>query len=147
MNDVIEKLKFPAIGLIIVGGFNAMFGLMALLSGLLRLAGIMKEQIPVNEAERIGYLIGTFGSYGIALFSLIAAPFIIYGGMQMLNGKKYGLSKIAAILAIIPFTSCCFLVGIPLGIWAFLILRNPEVKAYFEGQQLPYNTTPPPPTF
>jgi hypothetical protein len=133
MTDILQRIKSPAIGLLVVGVLNGAIGLMSLASGILRLAGVMKETIPVNEAERMGYYIGTFGSYLMAFLSLIAAPIIIYGAMQMMKGQKYGLAKIAAILAIIPLTSCCFLAGIPIGIWAFVVLRSPEVKAFFES--------------
>jgi hypothetical protein len=89
------------------------------------------EQIPVSGAERIGYLAGTFFGYGIAFLSLMATPIIIHGAVQMMNGKKYIMAKTASILAILPLTSCCFIVGTPLGVWAFVTLINPEVKSFF----------------
>lgn len=130
-----QKLRAPAIGLIIAGSLNGMTGLLALLSGLFRLTGIAgKETLPSDQAERMGFMIGTIGSYIVALLSLILAPVIIYGAVQMMQGKKPGLAKIAAILAIIPVTSCCFLIGIPMGIWSLVVLAKPEVKAIFSGE-------------
>jgi hypothetical protein len=58
--------------------------------------------------------------------SLVAAPMIIYGAVKMLNGSSYGWAKASSILAIIPFTSCCFLIGAPIGIWALVVLSNPK---------------------
>jgi len=83
------------------------------------------------------------------LLALIAAPIIIYGAIQMMKGRKLGLAKASAILAIIPFTSCCFLIGVPIGIWALTVLSKPDVKAFFRGENAPPNFYPPqpPPSF
>ena len=133
MNDALNKLRAPAIALIVTGALNAVIGVLTILSGLLRLSGINgREALPVNEAEKFGFLVGTFIAYGGGALGLLAAPVIIYGAIQMLQGKKHGLAKTAAILAIVPLTSCCFLLGIPVGIWALIVLAKPEVKAVFQ---------------
>ena len=63
----------------------------------------------------------------------------------MINGSSYNWAKASAILAIIPLTSCCFLIGAPIGIWALMVLNKPEEKRFFEhgGVDLP----PPPPNY
>jgi len=123
-----------------------MTGLLALLSGLFRLTGIGgKETLPSDQAEKMGFMIGTIGSYIVSLLSLALAPVIIYGAVQMMQGKKPGLAKIAAILAMIPVTSCCFLIGIPVGIWSLVVLAKPEVKAIFSGETSGDIGYPPPP--
>lgn len=145
-DDVLQKLKGPAIALIVAGTLNGVLSLLTLASGLFRLTGIMgEEKLPTDEAERFGYYVGTFGSYGISSFSLIVMPLVIYGAVQMLNGKNYGLAKTAAILAIIPLTSCCFPVGMPIGIWALVVLGKPEIKALFRGEAPAGNFYPPQP--
>lgn len=149
MNDISGMLKAPAIGLIVVGALNFGLGLLTLLSGLLRLTGLIPgERIPINEAERLGYFVGTFGGYAVAFIGLVGAPFIIYGAIQMLNGKNYRAAKRAAILAIVPFVSCCFVLGIPFGIWALVVLNKPEIRAFFNGENYYQNFYPPtPPNF
>ncbi len=149
MNDISNKVKAPAIGLIIVGVLNFTLGLLAVLSGILRLTGINgRRSVPADEAEKIGYYFGTFFGYGVAVIGLLLAPIIIYGAIQMLSGKKYKLAKASAILSIIPFISCCFVVGIPFGIWALIVLNKPEVKAFFNGEINFQNNYPPmPPNF
>jgi hypothetical protein len=47
----------------------------------------------------------------------------------MMHAKKYKMARVAAIVAINPFTSCCFLVSIPMGIWAMVLLGKPVIKA------------------
>ena len=132
MTDTLQKLRAPAIALIVAGSLNGMIGLLSLLSGLLRLSGMGgREMLPVDEAERLGYMISTVVAYGVSLISLVLAPVIIYGATKMMQAKKYKVARLAAILAILPFTSCCFLVGLPMGIWALAILAQTDVKAAF----------------
>lgn len=146
MNDGIQKLRAPAIGLIIAGSLNGITGLLALLGGLFRLSGIAgKETLPTEQAEKMGYLVGTVGTYIVALLSLVLAPVVIYGAVQMMQGKKPGLAKASAILAMLPVTACCFLVGIPIGIWGLIVLAKPEVKAVFAGESAGGHIYPPQP--
>ncbi len=146
MNNNLQKLRAPAIALIIAGSLNGMIGLLALLGGLWRLSGMGEGRLlPVNEAERIGYVTSTVITYAASLLSLLLAPVIIYGAVQMMQAKKYKVARAAAILVIIPFTSCCCLVGIPVGIWALVTLGKPEVKAAFNGDASVGSILPPQP--
>lgn len=93
----------------------------------------------------MGFFAGFFGSTAFGVLSLLIAPVIIFGAIQMMKGRKYDLSKTAAILAVIPFTSCCFLLGAPFGIWALMVLSKPDVKAFFNGEITRRRFNPPPP--
>lgn len=144
--DHLERLRAPATALIIAASLNGVIGLLALLGGLVRLSGLSgSEQLPANEAERIGYVSSTVITYGISLLSLLLAPFVIYGAVQMMRGKNYKTARVAAIVAMNPFTSCCFLVSIPMGIWAMILLGKPEIKAVFTGDAADRNILPPQP--
>lgn len=145
-NDPLESVRTPAIALLVYGILNGLTGLLALLGGVFRLVSGV-EELPVAEAERIGFIIGTALTYGVALLSLVVAPLVIYGSIQMLYGKKYGISKAAAIVSMIPFASCCFFIGIPVGIWSFVVLRKPHVRDIFEGKSVQFQTPPSPPSF
>jgi heme A synthase len=60
MNNVLQRLKIPAIGLIVVAGLDLLIGILTVISGLARLAGVMgKEPRIRDDAERLGYLLGT----------------------------------------------------------------------------------------
>jgi membrane protease YdiL (CAAX protease family) len=144
--DGLQTLKGPAIALIITGCLNGGIGLLTLLSGLMRLSGVSgTETMPTDKAERFGYILGTTATYAIALLSLVAAPIVVFGALKMIKGTKKGLAKASAILSILPFTSCCFLLGIPVGIWALVVLGKPEVSAIFEGIAPGTNYYPPSP--
>ena len=146
-NDVLQKLKVPSIGLLISGVFGGFLGALALVSGLMRFSGIAgKEKLPTDEAERIGYVVGTVGMYGIAVISLIVAPLIVFGAIRMMKGQSRGLAIASAILSILPLTSCCFFIGAIFGIWALVVLMQADVKAFFQngGAQNLYPPTQPP---
>jgi hypothetical protein len=128
------ELKGPAIGLIVTGGLNALLSALVLLSGLVRLIADRPPQELASDAERAGYVVGTVAGYGVAALSLLVSPVVIAGGIAMLRGRSFTLARSAAILALIPVTSCCCIAGIPMGIWALQSLRKPEIESYFQRQ-------------
>lgn len=69
------------------------------------------------------------------IVSLVVWPFmnvaVALGAVSMLRLKNYRTANMAAILAIIPVCSPCFVLGIPFGIWAIVVLHRPEVKQHF----------------
>lgn len=134
MNDVKTKLQLPAIGLIIVGALNALSALVLILG---RIVSLVKGREPVitDEDRRLGYMFAGIFFPIVSLLSIAASPVIIFGGVQMLRARRYSLAVWAAILALIPLTSVCCIPGIPIGIWALIVLRHPEVRAAFEGYQ------------
>ncbi len=148
-NNAIDKLKIPGIGLIISGALNGFSGVALLISGLARFSsGKGKENIPTETGELVGYLIGTFGIYGVGFLSMAVSPIIIFGGTRLLKGQSRGLVIAAAILSILPLTSCCFMVSIIFGVWALVVLRNHDVKILFQNDgviEVINSSHPPPP--
>ncbi len=51
--------------------------------------------------------------------------------MKMKKLESYGLAMAASIIAMIPCLSPCCLIGLPIGIWALVVLSKPEVKSAF----------------
>ncbi|MCS7022124.1 MAG: hypothetical protein NZU63_09880 [Gemmataceae bacterium] len=65
--------------------------------------------------------------HGIAIVLIIL---IIIGGIQMMKLSGLALPVTASILSMIPFiTSCCCVIGLPVGIWSLIVLARPDVKA------------------
>jgi hypothetical protein len=56
----------------------------------------------------------------------------VIGGLKMRSLSGYGLAMTGAIVGIIPAGGCCCLT-LPIGIWALIVLANPDVKAGFEA--------------
>lgn len=133
-NEILGKLKGPSIGLIVTAGLNAMFGLYLMASSLIQHFAGMAERDFTSSAERTGFYVGFWGIAILGLVSVLLAPVIIVGAIKMMKGQSYGFAKATAILSIIPLTSCCFVVGMPFGIWALVVLYKPEVIAFFNGE-------------
>ena len=134
MNPVGDSIKPPAIGMMIAGIINLIVTMLTIATNLYRLAsGGLEAPTSGTEAERVGFYVGFYGVLGIAILSLIVSPLIIVGALRMMNAQNYGLAKTASILTIIPFTSYCCLIGVPIGIWALVTLNKTEVKHYFQG--------------
>lgn len=129
--DPRSQVKAPAICLLVLGILNMLIGGFYTLSSFFGTIMKMDQTVFTSEAEEMGYYFGKYGATGIAVFSVLFAPIIIVGAVKMMNLSGYTLAKTAAILTIVPLTSCCCLFTIPFGIWAFLVLGKPEVKAAF----------------
>jgi type IV secretory pathway protease TraF len=136
MNDVRRRLQSPAIGLIIVGALNALSALVLILG---RLVSLVKgpDKVITDEDRRLGYMVAIIFFPIVSLISIVASPIIIFGGIQMLGARRYSIALWAAMLALIPLTSVCCIPGIPIGIWALIVLRHPEVRAAFESYPMP----------
>ena len=132
MNDIKTKLRAPAIGLIILGVLNVASGVILILGRIVRL---IKGAEPVftDEARRLGYEASGIYFPIVSLISIVVAPIIIFGAIQMMRAERYSLALLAAVLAMIPLSSVCCILGLPLGLWALIVLRNAEVRASFQS--------------
>lgn len=143
-DETLGKLKTPAIGLIATGVINAVYGILAIIGNIYQY--VTKQGTFADSSQMDALHIGAIIGILLPVTSLMFSPVIIFGAMQMLRGRNYGWSKNAAIFAVIPFTSCCFLIGVPFGIWALRVLSQPDVKAFFNGDATtrPFDSPPPP---
>lgn len=126
--DPREAVKLPAILLMVAAGIGAAFcllmlGLNVLGTGLSAVAG-------QGDERTFNMLSGGIGIF-FNLVGLAVAGFIVYGAMQMKALKNHTMAMIAAIISVIPCISPCCVVGLPVGIWALVVLAKPEVKAAF----------------
>ncbi len=76
---------------------------------------------------------GFFVGYGVVNLAggLIWGGLVIAGAVCMLRLKLYPLAMTGSIVAMVPCSSGCCLLGLPLGIWALVVLNRPEVKNAF----------------
>jgi hypothetical protein len=126
--DAAESVKGPAIGLIAVAVLGALLQIASLA---LRLGGasFMANSGMPNQALTnlfsgpIGVVSGVIG--------LLVSGVIFFGALKMKNLESYGLAMAASIIAMIPCFSPCCLLGLPIGIWAIVVLSKPEVKSAF----------------
>lgn len=66
-----------------------------------------------------------------AALELTTQLFIVYGASCLLRRRNYYVGLAAAVLSSLPFCSGCLVLGMPFGIWAIVMLRQPEVRAAF----------------
>jgi predicted Ser/Thr protein kinase len=62
---------------------------------------------------------------------LAGSGLILWGALKMLRGQSLGMARTAAILGMLVGPG--YLVGWPVGIWALVVLAQPEVKTAFAG--------------
>ena len=134
MSEVRRRLQLPATGLIIVGALNVVSGVLLILGRIASLVNGPQREF-TDDARRLGYLTASIYIPLVSVISIIVAPVIIYGGIQMLKARRYSVVMLAAVLALIPVSSVCCIPSIPIGIWALVVLRDTQVKAMFESSQ------------
>ena len=126
-----EKVNAPAIGLMVTAIIGMLFQLVNIL---LQILGVGMGALGGGQVERADQMMSMLsGGLGIVfgLIGLAIGAVILFGAMKMRKLESYGLSMAAAILAMIPCLSPCCILGLPLGIWALIVLMKPEVKQSF----------------
>ena len=128
----VQKVNGPAIGLMVTGGLGIVSNLFSVVIHLVRSAPPPTPAGLPPEFTRWFELMNGPVGLGIALFALLMGAFVLYGGykMQRLQGRV--LAMITAIVAIVPCVSPCCVLGIPMGIWALVVLAKPEVSSQFD---------------
>lgn len=120
----------PAIGLIVTGIIGILFQVANILLNLLGM-GMSGVAAASGDSGAVGGLMS--GVLGLVYngFACLMGGLVIFGALRMKALKGYGVALTGAIIAALPCTSpCCFL-GLPLGIWAIVVLMNQDVKTSF----------------
>jgi hypothetical protein len=118
-----NPLMIPAIFLLVFGGTTLLLILVSMPNQIMRM-----RAIDIQTPEGQGEMAGSIGSL-VCWTAMTAA--IMWGSIAMLRLRGYSNAMTAAVLAVIPICSPCFVLGIPFGIWAIVLLRRPEVRAMF----------------
>jgi hypothetical protein len=130
-SGVSEMVSGPAIGLIITGILNIIFAAGRTIITMLGVGGHMMQGTGNPEFEKMfTAMMGTFG-LALGILGVLGGILILLGGVKMKRLEAYGLSIAASIIAMIPCLSTCCVVGLPIGIWALVVLSKPEVKSSF----------------
>lgn len=122
----------PAIGLIVTAIIGMLWQLVSVLMNLLG-TGIGAFAAASGDSGGAGSLFSGVLGLVFNVIWLLMGGLVIFGALKMKNLQSYGLAMAAAVIAALPCTSpCCFL-GLPIGIWAIVVLLNQEVKGSFQG--------------
>jgi hypothetical protein len=146
-----ERCDLPGIFLIVVGTLNLLMALFTVFRGLqVSMMPTTELELQLRQAQEMfpalfqgqampsaedlkGQLVGSFVGGGIV--EVLAALVTIVGGAKMRQLKAHALAVVGSVLALLPCVSCsaCCGLGEVVGIWALVVLLNPEVRAAFEG--------------
>lgn len=126
-----QLVNVPAILLMVVGAIGIVMGLVGVIGG--------GQQIPPEVfenpdlAQYRGMLESLSGGGGrlMNLIPLVLSVVVFLGGLKMRQLQSWGLAMGGAVVALIPCLGSCCCIGIPVGIWALVVLNKPEVKSAF----------------
>jgi hypothetical protein len=128
----------PAIGLIVTGALGIAMALLRILSSLTGMAigtAQMDALKPLQQQnpQLVNYIMMLSGTAGVIvnIVALLYCVFIIVCAVKMKKLESYGLAMTGAILAMLPCNCPCCCIGIPIGIWALVMLNKPEVRMNF----------------
>lgn len=119
--EIRQRVMWPAVGLMATGILTTLMGLLFIPSILF--PEWIGQPLPVDPAERIF-------SFLFMVLTLTLGIVTVYGSDRMTHLESYPLSIAAAIAAMVP-CYCCLL-GLPMGIWALIVLNDKEVKQAFK---------------
>ena len=130
--DPADKIKTPGTILLTMG----ILGVMATLGVLLALGGVAWNDPPPQEELIIDIILAVvLGAISLAYFGVMAI-----GAARMRQCRSYGWSMTSAVMAIssiVLFGACSVFIA-PFGIWAVVVLSQPDVKRAFERRRFSY---------
>ena len=68
----------------------------------------------------------------LTVIGVLGGIFVVYAMLEMRKLRRFPIAVAGAILAMVPYLSLCCIFGLPIGIWALVVLFNPDVRAAFE---------------
>ena len=123
-----EQVNGPAMGLIVVAILGALAQAAGLIMHLAGAATHASSQMP--NAAWVNMFSGTIGVVS-GVIGLLMSAVVLLGALKMKKLESYGFAMAASIIAMVPCVSPCCLLGLPIGIWALVVLMKPEVKSAF----------------
>jgi len=120
-----EKLNGPATGLIVVAVLGFLTQSVSFFWNVFGMSfrGLGNEQMMNMFTGTIGVI---FNLIGVAI-----GVVIVIGALKMKKLESHSWAMASSILALIPCVSPCCVVGLPIGIWALVVLSDADVKAAF----------------
>ncbi|MFZ0827086.1 MAG: DUF4339 domain-containing protein [Verrucomicrobiia bacterium] len=129
----LKLVKGPAVALIITASLGIAYytfsGLLTLFTG----GTMFRHEMPPNIPPQMqAFIQGMQGPLAGVINLAVAAlnGFVLFGAIKLLRLQNHGVATVAVVAAMLP-CSCCCLLGLPLGIWALVVLNKPEVKSQF----------------
>ena len=129
-----DKVRYPAIALMIAAGLSALIGILSLALNALSIGlGGLAGQSGTSDAQQqmmMSMFSGAFGAIS-AIVGLVIAGVIFFGAMKMYRFESYTFALVASALACLPCFNACCCIAIPIGIWSLITLQDQAVKDSF----------------
>lgn len=131
-----KQVLGPSIGLMVLGGLFCIYYLFSGVSAFFMDWSTYKfpGEIPPGGEAQMEAILEWFqkygGTIGAGMYFVLALlnGLVAFGGLQMNRLRMPTLCWIASIL-VIPSSTCCCCIGIPIGIWAMVVLSRSEVRS------------------
>ena len=114
------RLRVPSIGLLVAGVLN-----------LLTTLSIVVLAVSLSGSDELSVRTIVFAV--IAFSSLVLGILLLIGSARMRDLQAYPIALSAAVAAILPFAPG-FLISLPFGVWALLVLSRRDVRLSFAGE-------------
>ncbi len=111
-----------AISLIVVSVLWSFFALLGIV--------YFYSQISAPDADaHTRHVLTTYMLY--MLVSIAYCLMLVSGAFSMIRKGSYVWAVATSCLAMVPILGPCYVLGIPIGIWALIVLRRPQVRESF----------------
>jgi hypothetical protein len=131
--DALQQVQGPAIGLIVTAILGILYQILNIILTALGVTMNAFQQGQAGGQEMPAWIQTMSGGVGIAfgILGIVLGVVVLLGALKMKKLENYTFSVIATVIAMVPCISPCCLVGLPIGIWALVVLNKPEVKGSF----------------
>jgi hypothetical protein len=119
--QLIARLRGPSIGLLVLSGFQAVAAFAFFVLVLFFLIMLL-----IRDRPR-----GFWFELGAGLIAFVPSAVIFCGAWQMRRMRSLQFCRVAAIMACVPYLSPFIVIGIPLGIWATVVLFQKKTAEEF----------------
>ena len=131
--EIRRQVKGPAIGLLVTGILNWILIPVIALFVLWYLSSLSADFGGTPSIVQLRSPETTVPLAAVPIAALVLSSLMIFSALKMKRMEGYGWAVAAAILAIL--VSPGNIIGLPLGIWAMVVLGRPEVRAAFRRGQ------------
>ncbi len=128
MDTARQAVKAPAIGMIVAAGIQALVALPILAMVVVRAFIVTLQPTDTTIVTRLEPLV-LFWWQVLLVLTIVPTVVILWGAIRMMQVRNRGLAIVGAILALIAAPGN--IIGLPMGIWALVVLSRREVVEAF----------------
>lgn len=126
----LDRVSTPATLLIVTGSLGLVLQVLGAVVNVIQMVGLGAVQPGAGGGMEMLLLSGGFGVVS-SLIGIAISTIVILGGLKMKRLESHTWAMTSAIVALIPCISPCCLLGLPFGVWALVVLNDPQVRMAF----------------